>query len=165
MRLFCCTLTLLLCTLTAGNALAEHRLGGGVNYWVMLKDLDDKDFDDKGLSYLVSYQYWKGPFGVELAGELLPKRLDETALAPQAYLLFGGTLYAGGGIGIIYSDGDFAKQPFFALKVGVNLELIPHTFVDISANYRFSNNEDLRDETKGVDTDTVFLGAAFRFAL
>lgn len=91
MRLFCCTLTLLLCTLTAGNALAEHRLGGGVNYWVMLKDLDDKDFDDKGLSYLVSYQYWKGPFGVELAGELLPKRLDETALAPQAYLLFGGT--------------------------------------------------------------------------
>ena len=59
----------------------------------MLKDLDDKDFDDKGLSYLVSYQYWKGPFGVELAGELLPKRLDETALAPQAYLLFGDTLY------------------------------------------------------------------------
>ena len=50
MRLFCCTLTLLLCTLTAGNALAEHRLGGGVNYWVMLKDLDDKDFDNKGLS-------------------------------------------------------------------------------------------------------------------
>ena len=98
--LFCCTLTLLLCTLTAGNALAEHRLGGGVNYWVMLKDLDDKDFDDKGLSYLVSYQYWKGPFGVELAGELLPKRLDETALAPQAYLLFGGTLYAGGSIKI-----------------------------------------------------------------
>ena len=60
---------------------------------------------------------------------------------------------------------DNADKPFFALKAGVNLELLPSTFVDISANYRFSDKEDLDDDNKDIDTDTVFLGAAFRFAL
>ena len=35
----------------ASTAFAEHRLGGGVNYWVMLHNLGDKGFDDNGLSY------------------------------------------------------------------------------------------------------------------
>ena len=74
-------------------------------------------------------------------------------------------IYAGAGIGIINSDGDFADKPFFALKAGVNLELLPSTYVDISANYRFSDKEDLDDKNKNIDTDTVFLGAAFRFGL
>ena len=130
----------------------------------MLDDLDE-DFDDNGLSYLVSYQYWAGLIGVELDVELLPDRLDETAIAPQAYLLVGKGIYGGAGIGIINSDGDFADKPFFALKAGVNLEVLPSTFVDISANYRFSDEEDLDDNNKDIDTDTVFLGAAFRFAL
>ena len=154
----------LLLAYPAANASAEHRLGGGVNYWVMLDDIDD-GFDDKGLSYLVSYQYWAGLLGVELDVELLPDRLDETAVAPQAYLLVGKGIYGGAGIGIINSGGDFADKPFFALKAGVNLELLPSTFVDISANYRFSDKEDLNDDNKNIDTDTVFLGAAFRFAL
>ncbi|MDO5675767.1 MAG: outer membrane beta-barrel protein [bacterium] len=165
MMIFRVVLVLLLAlAYPAANASAEHRLGGGVNYWVMLDDLDD-DFDDKGLSYLVSYQYWAGLIGVELDVELLPDRLDETAIAPQAYLLIGKGIYAGAGIGIINSDGDFADKPFFALKAGVNLELLPSTYVDISANYRFSDKEDLDDKNKNIDTDTVFLGAAFRFAL
>ena len=155
---------LLVLAFPVANASAEHRLGGGVNYWVMLEDLDN-DFDDKGLSYMVSYQYWAGLIGVELDVELLPNRLDETAIAPQAYLLIGKGIYGGAGIGIINSGGDFADKPFFALKAGVNLELLPSTYVDISANYRFSDKEDLDDKNKNIDTDTVFLGAAFRFAL
>lgn len=31
----------------------DRRIGGGVNYWVALEDLDE-GFDDNGLSYLVS---------------------------------------------------------------------------------------------------------------
>lgn len=154
---------LLVLALPAANASAEHRLGGGVNYWVMLDDLDE-DFDDNGLSFLVSYQYWAGLFAVELDVELMPDRFDETAVAPQAYLLFGKGIYAGAGIGIINSDGDFADKPFFALKAGINLELLPSTYVDISANYRF-NDEAEFDKGKNIDTDTVFLGAAFRFSL
>ncbi len=156
---------LLALALPAANAAAEHRLGGGVNYWVMLDDLDDTDFDDKGLSYLVSYQYWAGLLGVELDVELLPDRFDETAIAPQAYILFGKAIYGGAGIGIVHSDGSFADEPFFALKAGVNLELLPSTYVDISANYRFNDESDFDDKNKDIDTDTVFLGAAFRFAL
>lgn len=156
---------LLALSLPAANAAAEHRLGGGVNYWVMLEDLDDTDFDDKGLSYLVSYQYWAGLFAVEMDVELLPNRFDETAIAPQAYVLFGKGIYGGAGIGIVHSDGSFSDKPFFALKAGVNLELLPSTYVDISANYRFNDDSDLDDKDKNIDTDTVFLGAALRFAL
>ena len=157
-------LLLLVLAFPAVGTSAEHRLGGGVNYWVMLDSLDD-EFDKNGLSYQVSYQYWAGLLGVEVDVELLPKRFDETAIAPQAYLLIGKGIYAGAGIGIVHSGGDFADEPFFALKAGVNLELLPSTYLDISANYRFNEKADLEDKSKNIDTDTVFLGAAFRFGL
>ena len=149
----------------ASTAFAEHRLGGGVNYWVMLHNLGDKGFDDNGLSYYVSYQYLPTFIGLELNVELLPSYLDETAVAPQAYVIIGDGIYAGAGIGIINSDGDFADEPFFAFKAGFNLDVLPMTNLDISANYRFNSSADLGDKNKNIDTDTVFLGAAVRFSL
>ncbi|MHB1349952.1 MAG: hypothetical protein ACYCYR_08775 [Desulfobulbaceae bacterium] len=143
----------------------EHRIGGGANYWVTVDDLDDDDLDESGLSYFLSYQQWWNFLGLEADLELLPDRFGETAFAPQAYLLFGGTLYGGAGIGLMNIDGDFADEPFFALRAGLNLELLPGTFLDLSANYRFNDSEELEDERTDIDADTVFLGAALRFAL
>ena len=57
------------------------------------------------------------------------------------------------------------NEPFFALRAGLNLELLPRIFVDISANYRFNDTAELKDEDTDIDTDTIFLGAALRFAL
>ena len=148
-----------------GSAVAQHRVGGGVNYWVMLHDVNVKDFDDKGLSYLASYQYRMGLLGFEGDLEVMPNRGEHTAVAPQAYVLVGDTLYAGAGVGINYADGEFADDPFFALKAGLNLELIPSLFTDISLNYRFSKKEELKNKNTRIDTDTVFLGAAVRFGL
>lgn len=143
----------------------EHRLGGGANYWVALDDLDEDDIDDNGFSYLVSYQYMMEWMGLELDVELLPDRFDETAVAPAAYFLLGKTLYAAAGIGIVNSDGDFADEPFFALRAGVNMEVLPNMYLDVSANYRFNDEAELDDDDRDIDTDTVFLGAALRFGL
>ena len=57
----------------------EHRLGGGVNYWVALEDLDEDDVDEDGFSYLISYQYMMDWIGVELDVELLPDRFGDMA--------------------------------------------------------------------------------------
>ncbi|HHO48434.1 MAG TPA: hypothetical protein ENN06_08295 [Desulfobacteraceae bacterium] len=143
----------------------EHRIGGGVNYWTTVDDIDHDDIDEDGFSYLISYQHWWNILGLEVDFELLPDRFGETAFAPQAYVLFGSTLYGGAGIGIVNYDGDFADEPFYALRVGLNLELLPSIFVDISANYRFNDTADLDNKEKDIDTDTIFLGAAVRFAL
>lgn len=158
-------LALLACLFLAGTSWAsEHRLGGGINYWVTVDSLDD-DIDDNGFSYLLSYQYRPGLISLEFDMELLPDRFGETAVAPQAYVLVGDALYAAAGIGIVHTDGSFADKPFFALRAGFNLNVLPGLFVDISANYRFNDSTDLKDKEKNIDTDTVFLGAAVRFAL
>ena len=140
-------------------------MGGGANYWVALDDLDEDDIDDNGFSYLISYQYMMEWMGLELDAELLPDRFGETAVAPAAYFLLGKTLYAAAGIGIVNSDGNFSDEPFFALRAGLNLEILPDMYLDVSANYRFNDETELEDKESDIDTDTVFLGAALRFGL
>ncbi len=150
--------------MSAGNLQAgEHRIGGGVNYWVAVEDLGDSD--DDGFSYLLSYQHWWDFLGIEADIELLPDRFGETASAGELYLLLGSTIYGGAGVGWLRADGDFADEPFFAFKAGLNLEMLPSLYLDISANYRFNDSAQLEDDDTDIDTDTVFLGAALRFAL
>jgi hypothetical protein len=166
-RLSTITLLLLLWAVPAVAGSGDpHRLGGGANYWVTIEDIefDDKNVDEDGISYMISYQFWPSLLGVEFNLELLPDRFGETALAPQAYVLFGRAVYVAAGIGIIYSDSEFAEEPFFALRAGLNLELLPGLYADINANYRFNDSAELDDEERNIDTDTVFLGAAVRIA-
>ncbi len=143
----------------------EHRLGGGVNYWVAVDDVDVSDVDDDGFSYLASYQYWPGLIGLELDLEILPDKYGETAVAPQAFLLVGRSLYAGAGVGLEYRDSDFADEPFFALRAGFNLEILPGLYWDIYGTYRFNDSADLDDDATDIDSDTVFLGTIIRIAL
>lgn len=157
-----------LITMTATTAIAaEHRIGGGVNYWVALEDIEvgDNKLDDDGLAFFGSYQYWPGLFGLEVDVEFLPDRFGESAVSPQAYLLLGKGIYAGVGIGTTYTDSDFVDDPFFALKAGFNLELLPGIYADIYGNYRFNDTADFDNEDSDIDTDTVFLGVAVRIAL
>ncbi len=159
-------LPLFLFLLAACNAQAiEHRLGVGGNYWLSLEDIDLKsqDVDESGFSLSGTYQYWFGLFAVEVDLEFLPDRFGDDAISPQAYILAGSGLYAGLGIGIMYTDGDFAESPFLGLKAGVNLEVIPGIYADIYANYRFNEKKDLDNEETDIDTDTIFLGGAIRF--
>ncbi|NCA82402.1 MAG: hypothetical protein EOM72_06605 [Opitutae bacterium] len=138
-----------------------HRIGVGANYWMALDDLDE-DFDDNGLSYLASYQYWPTLIGLQADVEFLPDMFGEDAIAPAAYLLLGKAIYAAAGVGIVNQDGEWADDPFFALKVGLDLEVLPSLYLDISGSYRFNSEVDLEDAFDAIDTDTVFLGAAVR---
>lgn len=150
---------------TASVALAEdsvHRLGVGANYWIALDDLSS-DVDENGFSYLISYQFRPGLLGLQIDGEMLPDRFGEHAYAPAAYAIIGKAIYAAAGIGIVNQDGEWADDPFFALKAGLDLEVLPRIYLDISASYRFDAETDLGDAFEAIDTDTVFLGAAARF--
>ncbi len=144
----------------------NHRIGGGVHYWVAIEDIDEDDVDEDGFAFIFSYQYlMAGFFKLEGNLEFLDKGYagsDEFVLSPQLYLLAGRGLYGGAGIGINYSDGDFADEPFFALRAGFDFEILPSIFLDIHANYRFEkwDFEKIEDD---IDTDTVTVGAIVRF--
>ena len=141
---------------------SAHRLGGGANYWTAIDDIDVDDVDEDGFSYFVSYQYRPTLLGLEADVEFLPDRFGEDAIAPAAYLVLGQAIYAAAGAGILHVDGKWADDPFFALKAGLDLEFLPHLFLDVSASYRFDPETELEDAIDAIDTDTVFLGAAVR---
>lgn len=148
----------------AGN----HRLGIGGHYWKSVDDIDiselTDDIKEDGYAMVVSYQYKPTLFGfqfdVEIADDQLTG-LDETVYSPQIFMIVGGLVYGGVGIGTHYTDGEFTDEPFYALKAGLDFELLPRLHLDINANYRFDNWD--RDEVEAdLDTDTVTLGLVGR---
>lgn len=139
-----------------------HRLGVGVNYWVSIDDIDIDDVDDDGFSYLLSYQYRPSVLGLQLDLEVLPDRFGEDAYAPAAYVVLGKALYVAAGVGIINWDGDWADDPFFALKAGFDLNILANIYFDLGVSYRFDADTDLGDAMEAIDTDTLFIGAAVR---
>ncbi len=142
-----------------------HRIGGGANYWTTIDDVDADNIDEDGFSYYVSYQYRGDLLGLEVDVEMMPDALGDDVLAPQAYLIVGGDIYAAAGVGWLYVDDEFADDPFYALRAGLDLELLPAINVDIYATYRFSPDIELDDAVDDIDTDTIFLGAAVRIGL
>lgn len=160
-KLLLSLLVLLFCLASAPAADQAHRIGAGVNYWVALDDLD-ASLDEEGLSYLATYQYRPTLVGFQADVEFLPDLFGENAIAPAAYLLVGSAIYAAAGAGILNVDGEWAEEPFFALKAGLDLELLPSIYLDLSASYRFNYGIDLDDALDEIDTDTVFLGAGLR---
>lgn len=153
-----------MCVFAVQAQAGESRIGGGATYWVAVDDIDGEGLDDSGLTYYASYQYWLGMLGLEADLEFIPNKYGEDTFAPQAFVLFGKAIYAGAGIGIEYRDGDFAKEPFFALRGGLNLEILPAIYWDIYALYRFNDSAELDNDETDIDSDTVFLGTAVRIA-
>ena len=147
----------------------EHLLGGGIHYWRTIDELADTglEIEDDGQAWVLSYQYRPaGLFSFEIDAEYFEKGFggaDDTAISPQAYLVFGHGWYAALGGGIIYSSAfeDEYSDPFYAAKIGWDLTLLPRVHVDINANYRF----DAWSELENADTDTITLGALLRFSL
>ena len=87
---------------------------------------------------------------------------DTTAWSPQIYLLVGDRLYAGVGAGVIYSTSFSGKlsDVFYAARIGTDIVLVPRVHLDINANYRFKD----WNQIGKASTDTVTLGAVLRFA-
>jgi hypothetical protein len=158
-----------LAVLTSASAVqaGSHRLGVGANYWKTVDDIaeDVTNIDETGLSWLASYQYApEGLFKLEIDLEYYPELAGENTLwSPEAFVLVGGTIYAGAGVGIYYSDGVFNNSPFYMLRAGFDFDILPFLSLDINANYRFDDWSSF--DTSDLDTDTIRLGAAIRFSL
>ena len=162
--MLCLSLLALAMTARAGEN-DNNRLGVGAHYWTTVDNLEDHDVDRRGFSWLGSYQYWPSLLGVELDVEWFPEGYAgavKDVYQPQAYLLVGKAIYAAAGIGGYYSDGDWGDKPFYALRAGLNLELLPSLYLDINGNYRFEDWSNLNGSD--IDTDTITLGAAARLA-
>ena len=74
--------------------------------------------------------------------------------------MIGGTLYAGAGIGIYYSDGNWADEPFYMLRAGLDFPILPFLYLDINANYRAG----AFDELDEAESDAITLGVSARFS-
>lgn len=160
----------LLGLISTGQAQEQERnnqFGVGAHYWTTVKNIDVNDIDKNGFSYLAMYQYHYGWVGIEAALEWFQKGFGgstDDVFQPQAYFILGKVVYAAAGIGGYYTDGKLANKPFYAFRAGLDIPLLPILHLDINANYRFENWDDLSTDGKEVDTDTITLGAAARLA-
>ncbi len=143
----------------------DNRIGFGANYWRTVDKLHH-EFDRDGLSWLVSYQRNLSRLvGVQADVEWFRSGFagsDKDVFAPQAFLLVGGALYAGLGVGILYSDGDFNDAPYYAVRLGLDFEMLPTIHLDINANYQFSEWTTINRLDKELSSDTIFIGGAVR---
>lgn len=155
----------ILAMIIAGTASAGSSLGGGVHYLRNLGDIKDNGYDENSFSILGSLQ---------MTGPMLTFEADveyifdyagsgEAMWEPSAWLLLGGFIYGGAGIGVGYIDGDWQDEPFYALRGGVELPL-GSLALDMYATYRFQNDEAFEDLT-GDDLDSITFAAVLRFGL
>lgn len=149
---------------------ADINVGGGIHYWRTIKDVSNEydDLDRDGLAYMASLQLQPAAL-IRIEGdlEIFPDGFggsSKTTYAPQGYLVVGSGIFAALGIGINYHDG-WADKPFYALRAGLDLELLPNVLVEINANYIFMEWEDIHDAGDDIDTDTITLGAMVRVRL
>lgn len=154
---------------TTANAKIKHRFGVGAHYWVTADDIELDNVDEEGFAWLVTYQIRPIPLvKFEAALEMLPDNFygaTEQVYAPQAYAVAGGWIYAGIGIGVFYSDGEFFDDPFYALRAGFDIPVLPHVHVDINANYRFMEWNNINELDDHIRTDTITVGAAVRIQI
>ena len=148
------------------RAESAHRFGIGANYWRMLDDIDVDNIHKNGVSWLVTYQYKPAALmKLEADLEMFPvgfEGIDSAVYAPEAYLVLGSGIYGAVGIGFLYADGDFAKDPFYALRAGLDLEIVPPLRLDVNVNYRFTKWDNPQDMAQSIDANTMTLGAALR---
>lgn len=151
-----------------GVSEAGQRLGVGAHYWRTVDSIDDRDFDRDGVSWLVTYQNTLLPllkYQVDL--EMFPSSFagsKKTVYAPQLLGIVGHWIYVGAGIGILYADSSFADRPFYLLRAGLDLPILPSLRLDINANYHFSEWKGISETADDIESDTITLGAALRLS-
>ncbi|HET6348090.1 MAG TPA: hypothetical protein VFH88_03310 [Candidatus Krumholzibacteria bacterium] len=145
---------------------AGSSIGGGLHYLHAVKDIDkNTTLDKNSFSILGSYMFGLGLVSVEAQVEYVFNYAgtDHSMWTPSAWAVTHGLIYAGAGIGIGYSNGDWQDDPFYALRAGVNLPLAAFK-LDAYATYQFQNGGQLKTVT-GEDLDSVTLAAILRFPL
>ncbi len=149
----------------AGKAHAGASLGAGVHYLHNLGEIQASGYEENSFSVLGSLLFGGPMISFEAQLEYMFDLMgtDEGAFLPQAYVLVGGLIYGGLGIGVVHFDGEWADDPFYNLRAGVNLPL-GGLGLDAYATYQFWNNDQLEDLT-GDDLDSITFAAVLRFGM
>jgi hypothetical protein len=144
-----------------------HRFGLGLHYLHNLGTIENTALinvhrDNFGI--LGSYQFNPLIFKAEIDGEYIFDYLNTNndLFQPSLWLLAGGLVYGGAGIGIGYIDGDWQDRPFYGLRLGANLQ-ITRFDVDVFTQYRFQSTRQLENVVDNLDALTF--GAQLRFGL
>lgn len=155
----------ILAVATAHTASAGSTLGGGVHYLRNLGDIKDEGYKQDSFSILGSYQLTGSLLKFEADLEYIfdYAGTDEAMWEPSAWLLAGGFIYGGAGIGIGHINDEWQDEPFYALRAGVELPL-GTLGLDLFASYRFQNDEAFEDLT-GEDLDSITFAAVLRVDL
>ncbi len=163
-RIWIALAALAVCVTPIHNAYALS-VGGGVHYLRNLGEIEDNGYEANSFSIIGSVQFPLAMLKLEADVEYMFDLMgtDEAAWLPQAYALVGGMIYGGVGIGIVNFDGEWADDPFYNLRAGVNLPLSSMS-LDLYATYQFWNDEQLEDLT-GDDLDSITFAGVLRFDL
>ncbi len=111
----------------------QHSLGGGIHYLVTVDSIDAEGFDEDSVGYLLSYQFTSGFTSLELDLEYFPERFggfEDSAWAPQAFLVLGSNLYGALGIGKYYENDDWSEA-FYVLRLGLDIPIFESLSIDI----------------------------------
>jgi len=153
-------------TATSSSAQLGLRIGGGIHYVKTVGDIKDTpEFDDNAFNLVASAQLDKGLFKFEGDVEWIVDYggSDESLWLPQAFVLVGGLVYGGVGIGTGYIDGEWFDKPFYAVRAGVDFPVGPVS-LDINANYRFMDTS-VFDNIDNEDFDSITFGAIVRVGI
>ncbi|HET9326134.1 MAG TPA: hypothetical protein VFQ05_05110 [Candidatus Eisenbacteria bacterium] len=160
--------TLTLCALLMGIGVTTAgavggSFGAGLHYLRNLGDIKAAGFDQNSYSLVGAYKYDAGLLKVEGTVDYIFDYVGtgEPMWEPAGWGLVGNMIYGGAGIGIGYTDGDWQKNPFYALRAGVALPL-GDLGLDVFGTYRFQTDAELKELT-GEDLDSVTFCALVRF--
>lgn len=146
------------------SARCQHQLGGGIHYLETLGDIKDvPEWDSSSIGYIISYRYKMPLIKFEFDLEWVPDYggSDKTLSQPQMWLIVGGWIYGAGGIGGSYIDGAWLDNPFYGLRLGVDLTLAGLN-VDGFTSYQFQSTQVFEDIDQK-DLDEITFGLIVRF--
>jgi hypothetical protein len=143
-----------------------YSLGLGANYWQVIDNIEVDNVEENGFSWLIAYRYDGGLLNVQAEVEIFPEEYagaTKDVYSPQALVSIGERLFAGVGVGIQYSNSEWAEKPYYFLRAGFSILHIGPAHLDLHANYIFSDFSAL--DQSDIDTDTATLGAMIRLDL
>jgi hypothetical protein len=151
---------------TTSRAQLGLQLGGGVHYVKTVGDIKDSpEFDTNDFNLVGAAKLGLGILKCEGDVEWIPDYggSSKSLWLPQVFVLGGGMFYGGVGMGIGYIDGGWFDHPFYALRLGVHIPLLPIS-VDVNADYRFMNSKVFEDVNQE-DLDSITFGAVVWFGI
>lgn len=161
------SLSLIVVVGTAAPA-AAAQFGVGLNYLHTLEDLGDvdstNDFSQDDFSIFGSVTVPVALVRIEGDLEWVPGYLggDSDLWQPQVYAFLPlGLLYGGIGMGIGHLDGNWASNPFYALRAGIEFGL-GGLAADAFLTYRLQS-ANFGEASENLDLDALILGAQVKF--